>query len=483
MTSRTVKALSKKVIWTPQPKQKIALSRGEDEMLYGGAAGGGKTDYLVVEAARQVNIPEYRGLILRRAVPDLARIIDQTRAIYPSIDRGARYNATTRVWTFSSDAQIKLGSLFRTNEKYKYQGQQYDFIGFDELTQFTFDEYSYLKSRNRGNCKATKVYMRSTANPGGVGHGWVKQYFVTAGTPGETIWLSDKVIMPDGTTKNYWSSKVFITASVFDNNALMNNDPDYVKRLAQLPEAERNALLYGSWDSFEGQVFTEWIDNREHYKDRRWTHVIEPFKIPQSWRIIRSYDWGYTRPFSVGWTAVDQDGRFYRIRELYGCKKNQPNTGVRWPIEKVAQEILAIENNDPQIKGRQIYGVADPAIFAEQGSGKSQAATHAQLGVFWNKGDNARIAGKMQFHSRLAFDEEGYPMFQCFNTCTNFIRTIPNLVYSQIDTEDIDTEGEDHIYDEQRYGFMTSIITPKEVVLRNARAFDPLNICQTRYYR
>ena len=284
MMSRTVKALSKKVIWTPQPKQKIALSRGEDEMLYGGAAGGGKTDYLVVEAARQVNIPEYRGLILRRAVPDLARIIDQTRAIYPSIDRGARYNATTRVWTFSSNAQIKLGSLFRTNEKYKYQGQQYDFIGFDELTQFTFDEYSYLKSRNRGNCKATKVYMRSTANPGGVGHGWVKQYFVTAGTPGETIWLSDKVIMPDGTTKNYWSSKVFITASVFDNNALMNNDPDYVKRLAQLPEAERNALLYGSWDSFEGQVFTEWIDNREHYKDRRWTHVIEPFKIPQSWR-------------------------------------------------------------------------------------------------------------------------------------------------------------------------------------------------------
>lgn len=149
----------------------------------------------------------------------------------------------------------------------------------------------------------------------------------------------------------------------------------------------------------------------------------------------------------------------------------------------MAQEILAIENNDPQIKGRQIYGVADPAIFAEQGSGKSQAATHAQLGVFWNKGDNARIAGKMQFHSRLAFDEEGYPMFQCFNTCTNFIRTIPNLVYSQIDTEDIDTEGEDHIYDEQRYGFMTSIITPKEVVLRNARAFDPLNLSQTRYYR
>ena len=99
-----------------------------------------------------------------------------------------------------------------------------------------------------------------------------------------------------------------------------------------------------------------------------------------------------------------------------------------------------------------------------------------------NKGDNARIAGKMQFHSRLAFDEEGYPMFQCFNTCTNFIRTIPNLVYSQIDTEDIDTEGEDHIYDEQRYGFMTSIITPKEGVLRNARAFDPLNISQTRYY-
>lgn len=465
------------VVWTPQPKQRIALSRGEDEMLYGGAAGGGKSDYLVVEGARQIKIPKYRALVLRKTVPELAQLIDRSKDIYPAVDRNAKFNSTTHTWNFSSGARIQFGSLFRVQDKYKYQGLQYDFIGFDELTHFTWEEYSYLKSRNRANCEATKVYMRSTANPGGVGHGWVKQYFVTAGKPYKTIWNNDKVVMPDGTLKDFWSSKVFIPATVFDNADLMKNDPDYVKRLAQMNEADRNALLYGNWDSFAGQVFLEWTDNRDHYSDKRFTHVIEPFKIPWGWRIIRSFDWGYARPFSVGWTAVDQDGRMYRIRELYGCTKN-PNTGVKWNYDKVARKIKEIEGTDPNIKGHKIYGVADPAIFADQGSGKSIAASHAECGVYWNKGDNSRIPGKMQFHYRLAFDEGGVPMFYCFNTCKDFIRTISNLVYSQTEIEDIDTDGEDHIYDECRYAFMTSVITPRETILRAPRPFDPLNMAK-----
>lgn len=463
------------LVWTPQKKQALALQRGEDEILYGGAAGGGKSDYLVIEAARQVNIPQYRGLILRRSVPELAQLIDRSMIIYPAIDKDARFNSTTHTWTFKSGARLQFGSLFRVQDKYKYQGLQYDFIGFDELTHFTWDEYSYLKSRNRANCKETRVYMRSTANPGGVGHGWVKIYFVTAGKPYETVWNCDKVIMPDGSLKNYYSSKTFIPATVFDNAALMENDPDYVKRLAQMNEADRNALLYGNWDSFEGQVFLEWTDEREHYKDKRFTHVIEPFEIPWGWRIIRSFDWGYTKPFSVGWTAVDNDGRFYRIRELYGCT-SEPNTGVRWTYDKLAKKIKEIEFNDPNIKGHKIYGVADPAIFADQGSGKSIAAAHADFGVYWNKGDNSRIAGKMQYHYRLAFDESGVPMFYCFNTCKDFIRTIPNLVYSQTEVEDIDTNSEDHIYDESRYAFMTNVITPRQTILRISAQYDPLNM-------
>lgn len=468
-----------KNIWVPQTKQRIAMSRGEDEMLYGGAAGGGKSDWLVVEATRQVKIPLYRGLILRKSVPELAQLIEKSYNIYPKIDKKAKYNDNKHTWTFKSGAKIQFGSLYHTKDKYKYQGLQYDFIGFDELTQFIWDEYSYLRSRNRSNCKETKVYTRATANPGGIGHGWVKQYFVEVGKPYETVWTDNVVIMPDGTKKKFWNSKCFIPASVFDNPALLENDPMYIARLAQMNEHDRNALLYGSWDSFSGQVFTEWVDNREHYRDKRYTHVIEPFKIPWGWRIIRGFDWGYTKPFSVGWWAVDNDGRYYRIREAYGCKKGEPNVGVQMKDFEVAQMIREIENSDPNLKGRQIYGVADPAIFAETGSGESIAAVHARYQVAWNKGDHERIAGKMQIHNRLAFDDDGVPMLYVFNTCKDFIRTMPNLVYSETKVEDIDTDTEDHIYDETRYVCMENMIAPRTNVLKQVSEFDPLDIYKT----
>lgn len=448
-------------------------------MLYGGAAGGGKSDWLVVEATRQVKIPLYRGLILRKSVPELAQLIEKSYNIYPKIDKKAKYNDNKHTWTFKSGAKIQFGSLYHTKDKYKYQGLQYDFIGFDELTQFIWDEYSYLRSRNRSNCKETKVYTRATANPGGIGHGWVKQYFVEVGKPYETVWTDNVVIMPDGTKKKFWNSKCFIPASVFDNPALLESDPMYIARLAQMNEHDRNALLYGSWDSFSGQVFTEWVDNREHYRDKRYTHVIEPFKIPWGWRIIRGFDWGYTKPFSVGWWAVDNDGRYYRIREAYGCKKGEPNVGVQMKDFEVAQMIREIENSDPNLKGRQIYGVADPAIFAETGSGESIAAVHARYQVAWNKGDHERIAGKMQIHNRLAFDDDGVPMLYVFNTCKDFIRTMPNLVYSETKVEDIDTDTEDHIYDETRYVCMENMIAPRTNVLKQVSEFDPLDVYKT----
>ena len=437
------------VIWQPQPKQAVFMSRFEDEALYGGAAGGGKSDALVMEALRQVEIPYYRGLIVRRTFPQLEDLIGKTLRLYPRVYPKAKYNDSKHVWKFPSGAVVIFGSIPHLKDKYNYQGKPYDFIGFDELTQFPYELYDYLvHSRNRPNGPGTRVYSRATANPGGVGHGWVKEMFITAAPPMQTVWKKVEVKTPEG-KRMRWKSSVFVNADVFDNQALLENDPDYIYRLASMPEAQRNALLYGDWDSFSGQVFTEWKNNREHYADRRNTHVIDPFCIPAGWKVWRSMDWGYTRPFSVAWYAVDYDRRLYRIRELYGCT-GTPNEGVRWYPDKVADEILRIEREDPNLQGRNITGVADPAIFADSGS-ESVAAAMERKGVFWEPGNHDRLNGKMQIHNRLAFDEHGYPMLYVFSTNKHFIRTVPNLVYSETDVEDVDTEQEDHIYDECRY--------------------------------
>ena len=148
---------------------------------------------------------------------------------------------------------------------------------------------------------------------------------------------------------------MFIPSSVFDNPALLENDPDYLASLASLPEAEKQALLYGSWDSFSGQVFTEWRNDPGHYQDQRWTHVIAPFAIPRHWKIYRGYDFGFSKPFSVGWYAADEEGRLYRIKELYGCT-GRPNEGLRIDPVEQARRIREAEQNDPMLKGRTILG-------------------------------------------------------------------------------------------------------------------------------
>ncbi|MDO4531275.1 MAG: phage terminase large subunit, partial [Bacillota bacterium] len=167
-------------IWTPQPKQTAFLERPEYEAFYGGAAGGGKSDSLLMEALRQVHIPHYRGLILRKTYPELSELIAKSRKYYQAAFPAARYNDSKHLWTFPSGAEIYFGSLHHPADKIKYQGRSFDFIGFDELTHFTWEEYSYLFSRNRPSGQGTRVYIRATGNPGGIGHGWVKSRFITA---------------------------------------------------------------------------------------------------------------------------------------------------------------------------------------------------------------------------------------------------------------------------------------------------------------
>lgn len=464
------------IIWQPQGKQEAFMRRPEYECLYGGAAGGGKSDALLAEALRQVHVPHYRAIILRKTYPQLSELIDRSRAIYQPAFPRARYNQTEHFWQFPSRAKIYFGSMQHTKDRINYQGKRYDFIAFDELTHFTWDEYSYMFSRNRPSGPGTRVYIRATTNPGGIGHGWVKSRFILPALPLTPIWDDYQVAGADGKIIQLRRNRVFVPATVFDNQRLLDNDPMYLANLAMMPEAERNALLYGSWDSFDGQVFTEWRNDPAHYQDQRFTHVIDPFPIPAHWRIYRGFDFGYAKPFAVGWFAVNEQGKIYHIKEYYGCN-GTPNKGVMMEPTQIAAEIRRIEQEDPMLKGRKIVGIADPSIFDEsRGESVARMMERNPNFVYWIGADNTRIPGKMQYHYRLAFDREGDCMFQVFNTCKHFIRTIPDLVYDDRHVEDINTDQEDHIYDMCRYVLMEHPIAPRKNELAKPLPDDPLEL-------
>lgn len=463
------------VIWAPSPRQQAMMQRKEFEALFGGSAGGGKSDYLLVEALRQVHIKYYRAVILRKTFPELEDLISRSKELYGVAFPQAKYNESKHVWTFPSGAKIYFRNMQHEKDKIKYQGRHFDFVGFDELTHFSWDEYNYLFSRTRSSGPGLRAYIRATANPGGPGHGWVKARFITAMKPETPIKEKTPVRDPSGNIIETESDRIFIPSSLFDNPDLMRNNPHYLASLAMMPEAQRNALLYGDWDSFSGQVFEEWKNNPDGYDTQQWSHVVNPFEIPDGWEIIRGYDHGYAKPFSVGWHAVDYKGCIYRIRELYGMKKDCPNVGQKIEPAEVARQIRAIEETDPNLKGRHISGIADPSIFAKD-RGESIADIMAKAGVYWSPGDNHRIAGKMQYHYRMAFDEHGRSMFYVFRNCREFMRTIPNLVYDEKNVEDVDTTQEDHIYDECRYVLMSRTIALRKHVKKPLPLEDPLDL-------
>lgn len=417
----------------PNPRQQAFFRSTARYTAYGGARGGGKSfamrRKMVLLAMRY---PKLRLLLLRRTLQELRE--NHLLPLQAELYGYAEYKKEERSFLFPNGARLTLGYCDSDSDLLQYQGAEYDVIGFEEATHFKEDWLIFIATSLRTTKKGFSPRIYYTCNPGGVGHAYIKRLFI------------DRRFCEGENPEDY----VFIPAKVYDNRVLMEADPDYVKRLEALPEHKRRAHLEGDWNVFEGQVFEELRVDPSHYADRRFTHAIEPFTPPPEWQIYRSFDFGYAKPFSVGWWAKDGDGRLYRILELYGCAPREANVGVRWSPEEIFREIGRTEREHPFLRGKRIVGVADPAIW-DASRGESVAETGERLGIYFERGDNRRVAGWMQLHNRLAFDDRGVPMLYVFRTCREFLRTLPTLQYSKVHPEDVDSELEDHIADETRY--------------------------------
>ena len=403
------------------PNQRRFVESGADETLYGGAAGGGKSYVQIIDALLYaLRYPGSKQLVLRRTFPELKRSLIMTSLeLYPR--QVGRYNVANHVWTFVNGSRIEFGHLKAESDVTQYMSAEYDVIRFDELTHFTEYMYTYLLSRVRGANPFPKQ-VKSSTNPGSVGHAWVKARFIDLGPPGVVH-------------KTESGSRVFIEARVQDNVFLMESDPGYLMRLKNLPEDTRRALLDGDWDVFEGQYFTEF---------RREQHVIDPFSIPAHWRRYLTLDYGLDM-LACYWIAVDERERAYVYRELY-----EPNL----IIPEAARRI-----RDETPHGEELYARYAPADLwnRRQDTGKSVAEIFGESGLWLTQVRNGRVAGWYELKRRLtpAPDEFGgkTPMLRIFKTCTELIRTLPSLQHDKTFPNDVAKEPHEltHAPDALRY--------------------------------
>ena len=457
----------------PSEKQKLFLLDKHRHVAFGGSRGGGKSWAIRYKATVLcMKHPGIICMIVRKTYPEL--IANHVKPLKKMLMCGtkqaiAKYNTADKEMRFPNGSTILFRYCDSENDVDRYQGTEVDVLFLDEATQLSEEQIKKICACVRGvNDFPHRTYY--TCNPGGKGHGYIKRLFV------------DRKFELGEHPEEY----SFIQSLVTDNKALMESDPDYIKQLEALPPKLRQAWLEGRWDVFEGAYFEEFratpdpqmcyeagITVEEALEDHRYTHVIEPFEIPKDWKIYRSYDWGYGKPFSCAWWAVDYEEVAYRIVELYGCT-GTPNEGVKWSNKEQFDKIAEIEREHPWLKGKRIQGVADPSIW--DGSRGISAAEEAEKHQLWfEPGINDRIPGWMQVRERMKFDENGKSMIYFFDTCKAAIRTIPLMMFDEHKVEDLDSDLEDHACDDIRYFCMMRPIAPRQIEIKKKPMHDPLN--------
>jgi len=434
------------IIFEPNPgPQTDFLSASEQEVLYGGAAGGGKSFAMLADPVRYFNNPLSSMLLVRRSTEELRELISVSKQLYPRAIPGIKFMERDKTWVAPSGATLWLSYLDRDDDVQRYQGQAFNWIGFDELTQWPSPyPWNYMRSRLRTTKNSgLGLYQRGTTNPGGAGHVWVKKTFVDPAPHNTSFDATDMetgevIAWPKGHSKEGQPlfKRRFIPATLFDNPYLAD-DGLYEANLLSLPEHQRKQLLEGNWDVNEGAAFPEW--NRQ-------IHVIEPFEIPRSWSKFRACDYGYGSYSGVVWFAVSPDEQLIVYREMY-CSKVIATD--------LADMILEAEDGE-KIR----YGVLDSSLWHKRGdTGPSLAEQMIMQGCRWRPADRSRgsrVAGKNEIHRRLQVDEyTEEPRLVFFNTCTNMVAQLPALPIDKRNPEDIDTTSEDHLYDALRYGIMS----------------------------
>tara|TARA_R110000868_G_scaffold127022_1_gene334433 strand:- start:73 stop:1749 length:1677 start_codon:yes stop_codon:yes gene_type:complete len=403
--------------------QEDFLAASETDVLYGGAAGGGKSYAMLVDPLRYAHRSAHRGLIIRRSMPELRELIDKSRELYPKAFPGCKYKEVEKLWNFPSGAKIEFGFLERDADVYRYQGQAYSWIGFDEITHLPTEfAWNYLASRLRTTDSEIVPYMRCTANPGGVGATWVKKRYIDPAPSYESFTGHDGL------------SRKFIPARLQDNPFLAH-DGRYEKMLQALPPTQRQQLLDGNWDVSEGAAFTEFVPQ---------LHVITPFDIPINWERVKGIDYGYASESACVWGAVDpSDGTLIIYRELY--QKGLLGT-------ELASLITNMELEDPF----SVQGVLDTACWSRTGTtGPTIGETLQRAGHKLRRADKNRIQGKIQIHEYLKVMQSGRPKIQILNTCPNLIRELQSIPLDKRNPEDVDTHAPDHAYDALRYLIMS----------------------------
>lgn len=415
----------------------------QDEVLFGGSAGGGKSYGQLIDALLYASkYPGIKQLILRRTYPELEKsLIRNSLGLYPRDI--ATYNDSKKMWTFKNGSLIDFGYCDNEKDVYKYQSSEYDVIRFDEATHFNEFMYVYIKSRCRGANNFPKQIKCST-NPGGIGHSFFKERFIDNGTE---------------EYEDNFGKRLFIPAKLKDNKFLMEQDPEYVKRLESLPDKEKKALLEGDWNIFDGMYFNEF---------RTDIHTIEPFEIPKDWKRYTTMDYGLDM-CAVLWIAVDPQDNAYVYKELY-----ENNLIISDACNRIKQV-----NGDDNI----ICKYAPPDLWQRKSNtGEDSAEVFDRCGVRLTKSNNDRVQGWYAVKEYLKVldskdEQTGESIktskLKIFRNCRNLIRTLPQLQYDEHNPNDIADNPHEltHINDALRGFCIERLKTPmKELSERDLYA-------------